>query len=349
MSKKNSTHKIDVVIPTYNGSNTISETLNTIISQSYKDFRIIVFDDGSTDETVDIIKKFPDDRIEIHSSKENLGYPGAIKKAYSMSNAALVFLMCQDDYLADFALEDAVAFFDSNPGVGALTRPYFAFDESIKKPIRYKDSLESKHTPYEIISIKSDFIKIKLMLNTLDQLSGLCLRRSAVTQDFGANVFTSHTIPFLSVLEGHSIGFMNRYTIAVRVNSSMTISEKSIYDTSPVWSWLNVMDIVFTKDELMKIKKKINKKFICSNWIGLFQIRNYSNKPFKYLFREYWLMLKIQPLNLFNPFFILTMVLCTFIPRKLLIIIVNSVKNNLSSKFVKKISFEMNGKDILAD
>ena len=349
INKSNAPHKIDVVLPTYNGSKTIYDTLNTIISQSYKDFSIIIFDDGSTDETLNIVSKFSDERIEIYSSNENLGYPGAIKKAYSLSNATLVFFMAQDDYLADSALEDAVSIFDLNPGVGALTRPYYAFDRSIKKPVRYKKTIESKHVPYETISTKSDFTKIQLVLNTLDQLSGLCVRRSAVTKDFGNDVFTSHVIPFLSVLEGHKIGFMNKYTVAVRVNSSQCISEKNIYDISPVYSWLRVMDIVFHKDEFRIIKKDISKKFVCSNWIGLFQIRNYSGSPFKYIFREYWLMLKIQPLNLINPLFIGTMALCILIPRKNLITLVNGVKNHISSKFVKRISFIIDGKDILLD
>jgi glycosyltransferase involved in cell wall biosynthesis len=342
-------YKVDIIMPTFNGSKTIVDTLNTITSQTYQDFKIIIFDDASTDDTIEIVNNFEDQRIQIFSSDVNLGYPGAIKKAYSLATAPLVFLMAQDDYLADSALEDTVTFFELNPDAGAMTRPYYAFDQSINKPIRFKNTIKSKSAPYEIISTNSDFHKIHLLLNTLDQLSGLCLRRSAVKQNFGGDVFTSHVIPFLSVLDGHKIGFMNKYTIAVRVNSSMTISEKSIYDRSPVSSWLDVMNQVFYRPEFKKIKKEINQKFVCSNWIGLFQIRNYSSYPFKYLFREYWLMLRIKPLNFINPFFLLTMALCIFIPRKLLIIIVNSVKNNISSKFVKKISFVLNGKDILSD
>jgi len=340
--------KLDVVMPTYNGGNTILDTLNTIVSQSYKEFNVIIYDDCSTDETVEIVRNFSDKRIKVYSSSENLGYPIAIKKAYALSTAPLVFLMAQDDYLADSAIEDVVSFFDLNPGSGALTRPYYAFDKSIKKPIRYKKAIECKHTTYSIVSNKSDFSDIELMLSTLDQLSGLCLRRSAVKKDFGDNVFTSHVIPFLSVLDGHTIGFMNRYTIAVRVSSSQCISEKGIYDISPVWSWLKVVDVVFSDSRFKKINLDIKKKFVCSNWIGLFQIRNYSKKPYRYIFREYWLMLKTQPLNLINPLFVMTMALCIFTPKKFLIVIVNSIKNNISSKFVKKISFLINGEDILA-
>ena len=341
--------KISIAVPTYNGSRTIIEMLESVISQSFKDFEIVISDDNSNDDTINKIESLGDSRVKIFKSSENAGYPGNIRKAYNLCSSPLVFLMAQDDYLADSALEDAVSIFDLNPGVGALTRPYYAFDRSIKKPVRYKKTIESKHVPYETISTKSDFTKIQLVLNTLDQLSGLCVRRSAVTKDFGNDVFTSHVIPFLSVLEGHKIGFMNKYTVAVRVNSSQCISEKNIYDISPVYSWLRVMDIVFHKDEFRIIKKDISKKFVCSNWIGLFQIRNYSGSPFKYLFREYWLMLKIQPLNLINPLFIGTMALCILIPRKNLITLVNGVKNHISSKFVKRISFIIDGKDILLD
>ena len=61
--------KIDVLIPVYNGAKYISACINSIINQTYKDLNIIVLDDGSKDESLDIIKKLAlkDERIKVYS------------------------------------------------------------------------------------------------------------------------------------------------------------------------------------------------------------------------------------------------------------------------------------------
>ena len=61
--------RIDVLIPVYNGAKYIKDCLNSIINQTYKDLNIIVLDDGSKDESLDIIEKFAlkDERIKVYS------------------------------------------------------------------------------------------------------------------------------------------------------------------------------------------------------------------------------------------------------------------------------------------
>ena len=57
---------ISIIIPLYNKAHTIINTLNTVINQSYKDFEIIIVNDGSTDNGVEIISNsFNDSRIKI--------------------------------------------------------------------------------------------------------------------------------------------------------------------------------------------------------------------------------------------------------------------------------------------
>jgi len=66
--------KISILIPTYNSKNTIKETLNCILNQSYKNIEILIIDDGSKDDTVDIIKSYmeKDNRIVFYH-RENKG------------------------------------------------------------------------------------------------------------------------------------------------------------------------------------------------------------------------------------------------------------------------------------
>lgn len=339
--------KISIAVPTYNGSETIIEMLQSVISQSYDDFEIVISDDNSNDDTIKKIKSLEDSRIKIYKSSKNSGYPKNMRKAFNLCNSPLVFLMAQDDLLADDVINDTVKFFDRNPKVGALSRPYYAFDASPSKPIRYKKTFDIPRGDYKILNKKSEFVDILTLLNTLDQLSGLCYRKKMVTADFHDDVFPCHVYPFLSVIKNNSIGFVNNYTVAVRVNSSQCISTSSIYDKSPVASWIELFDTLFKDEEYKDLRDKAKSIFVCSNWIGLLQIRNYSKRPYYYLFREYILMTKVVPLNIVNPLFIATMILCIFIPRRVLIPLVNFIKSEVSSLSVPKILFFLNNKNII--
>ena len=63
MSDKMIQEKIDIIIPMYNAEKTIVATLQSVINQSYHNWRIIVIDDGSTDNSSSIVKKYKDDRF----------------------------------------------------------------------------------------------------------------------------------------------------------------------------------------------------------------------------------------------------------------------------------------------
>jgi glycosyltransferase involved in cell wall biosynthesis len=54
---------VSICMPTYNGSKHISEAIESILNQSFSNFELLIIDDGSSDDTVSIIKSFSDDRI----------------------------------------------------------------------------------------------------------------------------------------------------------------------------------------------------------------------------------------------------------------------------------------------
>ena len=60
-----------IVIPGYNSSLYIKESINNVLKQSYKKFEFIIIDDGSTDNSIDIIKSYKDKRIKLISNCHN--------------------------------------------------------------------------------------------------------------------------------------------------------------------------------------------------------------------------------------------------------------------------------------
>lgn len=88
---------ISVVIPLYNKAHTIVNTLNTVINQSYKDFEVIIVNDGSTDNGVEVIQKhFTDNRIRIINQK-NAGVSAARNKGVEESKGEWIAFLDGDD------------------------------------------------------------------------------------------------------------------------------------------------------------------------------------------------------------------------------------------------------------
>jgi rhamnosyltransferase len=91
---------IDILLPTYNGEKYIGEQIESIINQTYKNWRLLIRDDGSVDGTVGIIKKYikKDKRIElIEDNLGNLGLVKNIEKLMKESKADYIMFADQDD------------------------------------------------------------------------------------------------------------------------------------------------------------------------------------------------------------------------------------------------------------
>lgn len=89
--------KISVCIATYNGEKYIEEQLRSILSQLSINDEIIISDDYSTDNTVDIIKKINDKRIKIYFNQENKGYVPNFENTLKKATGDIIFFSDQDD------------------------------------------------------------------------------------------------------------------------------------------------------------------------------------------------------------------------------------------------------------
>ena len=85
-----------VVISVYNKAHFVSETLNSILNQDFTDFEIIIVDDGSTDNSLEVLNSFTDDRISIFSTK-NQGASKARNTGIKKTSANYIALLDGDD------------------------------------------------------------------------------------------------------------------------------------------------------------------------------------------------------------------------------------------------------------
>lgn len=327
---------IDILIPTYNGARHIAETIKSILSQNYKDYRILICDDASKDNTLQIIRQLKDKRIIIFENNTNVGYPKNLERIRKYATADFIYLMGQDDIMASDALKNTIDAFKLSKNIGAVTRPYFWFDKNINIPVRSKRQLNPQKNV--IVKITDDFQKVIRVFETLDQLSGLAYRRQFLSHPFHSDIFPCHVYPFASIFKKHPIVFLKDYNIAVRIASSQTRSLSSIYTKSPLLSWIEMVRSIYPEKKYLPVQKHLIKDFVTKNYVGLVQIRNYAE--YQYLIREIWYLLKFNWQNIFNFSFWFFSLGCLITPAFILIPMVDWYKNKIYSKTLTKIKFE---------
>lgn len=91
---------VTIIIPTYNGSKFIVETVNSCLNQSYENLKIIIFDNGSTDDTYDILQNLNERLVVIHSP-ENIGLPRAINSVMLNDESDFFIYLGHDDILEE--------------------------------------------------------------------------------------------------------------------------------------------------------------------------------------------------------------------------------------------------------
>jgi len=331
--------KFSILMPVYNGAKIISPTLRSILSQSFDNFEIIVGDDCSNDDTVKVVKSFQksDRRIKILVNKKNLGYSKNLESLRQKATGDIIYLMGQDDILAEDTLLKTYNAFKTSENIGAVTRPYFWFYEDIKKPVRIKKRISDKKDT--VLTIKSPLKDIITMFSTLDQLSGLAFRRKYIDIPFHEDIFPCHVYPFASIFKKYPVVFLKDYLVAVRITSSQARKVSWIYNKSPVRSWAEMFESVYKEKKYEKFRQRMIEDFVATNYVGLLQIKNYSQHNYLYTLREIYYLLKYRLKNFFSPVFWLFSALSLLTPPFILIRLTDWYKNNIYSLAIGKVEF----------
>ncbi len=120
--------KVSVVIPTYNRADLIGLALESIQRQSFRDYEIVVIDDGSKDGTDAVVAaQAPEAR---YTWQENVGIPEAINVCVRAARGEYIAFLGSDDALLPGALERQVAALDANPNVGMVHGAAWLMDEA---------------------------------------------------------------------------------------------------------------------------------------------------------------------------------------------------------------------------
>jgi|LakMenEpi03Aug12_release.lakeMendotaPanAssembly.Ray.scaffolds.fasta_scaffold75289_2 glycosyltransferase involved in cell wall biosynthesis len=106
--------RVSVIVPTYNRSAFLKKTLTSIVTQSFSDLEILVFDNASVDNTTEVVKEFTDPRIVYHKNIVNLGVVENYNAAFQKSKGELIHIFSDDDIMHASCIEKLVNIFDQN-------------------------------------------------------------------------------------------------------------------------------------------------------------------------------------------------------------------------------------------
>jgi glycosyltransferase involved in cell wall biosynthesis len=166
---------VSVIIPTFNRADLLPWTLKSVLNQTYKQFEILVVDDGSTDGTGDVVASFNDERIRFFYIDHH-GYPApARNKGISEAKGSYLALLDSDDLWFPGKLSSQVKAFEKNPDL------FLVGTNIVNYPIPSKPVLNLKKD--KIFSFREIFSFNRIMTSSV-------LFKKSIVQEIG--LFDEH-------------------------------------------------------------------------------------------------------------------------------------------------------------
>jgi glycosyltransferase involved in cell wall biosynthesis len=142
---------VSVIVPTYNRGQFITEAMNSVREQTYRPIELLVIDDGSTDETPDLVrqwkKRHADEQLEVHYYRQsNCGAPVARNRGLIASEGEYIQFLDSDDVLHSQKISRQVQVLDKS-GADFVFSPRASFRDTIDwgAPTAYKSSFSGNH------------------------------------------------------------------------------------------------------------------------------------------------------------------------------------------------------------
>jgi glycosyltransferase involved in cell wall biosynthesis len=111
---------VSIIMSARNGEQFIGETIDSILNQSYKNFELLIFDDGSIDSTLEKVQAYDDSRIIIFSDKVSKGLPERLNFLISMAKGDFIARMDADDIMLPERLQLQVDFLLKHPNIDVV-------------------------------------------------------------------------------------------------------------------------------------------------------------------------------------------------------------------------------------
>ena len=108
---------VTVLMPVYNGSKYLDDAIKSILNQTFQNLEFVIIDDGSTDDSLNIIKSYNDNRIRLIENKANQGQSKTLNKGINLARGTYIARVDQDDISRSDRLEKQLEFMEKNSDI----------------------------------------------------------------------------------------------------------------------------------------------------------------------------------------------------------------------------------------
>ncbi|MFC4656942.1 glycosyltransferase [Rheinheimera marina] len=122
--------KLAALMTTYNTAPYVQATIDSVLAQSFTDFELVIVDDGSSDETVDLIRRYQDPRIRLYCRSENKGVGYSLQEALQYVRSPYVIKVDSDDLSHPERFAKQLQYLQANPELAVVKCYIEAFAES---------------------------------------------------------------------------------------------------------------------------------------------------------------------------------------------------------------------------
>ncbi len=216
---------ISVIMSTYNDELYIEESLRSILNQTLADFELIIYDDCSTDHTVEKIRAFHDPRIQLICNEENCGLTKNLNKGLRIARGKYIARMDGDDISEQTRFERQVAFLEEHPSVYLISCHAQNFGES---------DLVNR------IRGNSEVLRCRMLIRPVFAHPGFMMRRELIEEGFfyDETFRTAQDYEFAVRAAGtHEIGMVPEILLHYRVHKkqiSNTVNDNQVTNADRV-------------------------------------------------------------------------------------------------------------------
>jgi len=122
--------RITVVLPLYNAGGFLHSAIESVLNQTLSDFRLLIMDDHSTDDSVDIASQYKDTRMEIIRANDEKGLIPRLNQALQLVESEYIARMDADDIAHPNRFQQQAQFLDAHPEIGVIGCAYLPIDSS---------------------------------------------------------------------------------------------------------------------------------------------------------------------------------------------------------------------------
>lgn len=246
---------VSVVVLTYNSSRFIIETLDSIKVQTYSNIELVIADDRSEDNTIEVCKNWlyknsrRFKRTLLVESNQNTGIPANCNRGLKNSNGIWLKFIAGDDILADDAIEANINFVSKDININIVVSKYLSFieDNGVKNTVRETPNTK-RHLKFFTLDANKQY-KF-LLFRSFNIAPSAFIKKKSILEvgGFDERYKFIEDLPLWlkTTRNGEKIFFLNKITVYYRVdNNSITRRKKNLYNT---WFYNSYWDVV---DELI--------------------------------------------------------------------------------------------------